>query len=155
MSPQPDPISTGMDPTLTRVAGALQSQPVPQRPTPTGGAASARTALPDRFTSTAHESAQRSHDALLAAIRTFADRHQARTAAQRAAEAKIPRPPIAGSYSAAEASISPVSVKMAVAVQTSSIAEQEAPPLDGPAATPLPQLPTSDPTGKDSVDNSH
>src|SRR5947209_16919620 len=48
MSPQPDPISTGTDPTVTRVAGALQSQPVPQRPTPTGVPATSRTALPDR-----------------------------------------------------------------------------------------------------------
>ena len=146
MSPQPDPISPGTDPTLTRVAGALQSQPVPQRPAPTGVQTTSRTALPDRFTSTAHESAQRAHDALLAAIRTFADRHQARTAAQRVAEAKVPRPPIAGSYSAAAASISPQSVKLSVAVQSQPLPELELAPIDAPwgqtpAADPAPETP--------------
>jgi hypothetical protein len=130
MSLQPESIGSAATPALNELAASMQAQPA-TRPAP---ARTAQSAAVDRYTSQAQDSAQRAHDALLSAIRAFADRHQARTAAQREAEAKIARPPIAGSISAAQASISPQSVKLAVAVQSEPLPARDLAPLDEPWA---------------------
>ena len=138
MSPHPETIAPGTDPTLAVLAGTLQQQRG-QGPTTAPEDATAPVAA-DRYTSQARDDALEQQDALMRAIRAFVDRHRTRTAAQRAAEARVPHPLIAGSISAAQVSMSPESVKLAVAVAIQPLAAQNLAPLDAPWA-PAPKLP--------------